>query len=165
MGGFYDTKMVMIPVHINFKGGSFLKRGNLSYNFSKEREKKKEEEVAHNSSFVLGIQKVVCVGFAGGPHLRGSSTMTLSHGQLTALKVLGTGAIAFCGLYMYFRRRKTIEKSSSLRKMSFSVLNDETCSTVDMESPISATWTSLGLEQPLVIAMCGLPARGKGCNT
>ena len=86
--------------------------------------------------------------------------MTLSHGQLTALKLLGTGAIA-CGLYMYFRRRKTIVKSKSLRKMSFSVLNDDTGSTVDMESPIPATWTSLGLEQPLVIAMCGLPARGR----
>ena len=45
--------------------------------------------------------------------------------------------------------------------MSFSVLNDDTGSTVDMESPIPATWTSLGLEQPLVIAMCGLPARGR----
>ena len=73
------------------------------------------------------------------------------------LKVVGTGVVASALIMFYMRRRKTLNNGSS---RSFTVMDDESCGSLDTDSPLPSTWTSLGLEQPLVIAMCGLPARG-----
>lgn len=53
--------------------------------------------------------------------------------------------------------RSDLEKSPSFSKSPsyFELTNEDTSATLSPE------WTALGLEQPLVIAMVGLPARGK----
>ena len=40
-------------------------------------------------------------------------------------------------------------------------IDDETQDIVEETDDASKSWTSLGFEEPLVIAMVGLPARGK----
>jgi hypothetical protein len=91
--------------------------------------------------------------------------------RLNALGVLTsiTIPILFAGVYLYFRNKKVKKKSlltesSTIQKrQSFSIVEEKarSASIVDSVSSELGTWTSLGLEQPLVIAMVGLPARGK----
>jgi len=51
-------------------------------------------------------------------------------------------------------------------RRNFSVVDmDDHADAAHTDSPSAVTWTSLGLEQPMVIAMVGLPARGKSYLT
>jgi predicted kinase len=71
---------------------------------------------------------------------------------------------AIVPILLSYKRKKAIERigigkkttsSSSVSKVS------DTQEDVSSNFKITSTWTALGLEQPLVIAMVGLPARGK----
>ena len=55
----------------------------------------------------------------------------------------------------------THQKMRSRRRKFCIVEADESSGSLEVDSPLPGNWTALGLEQPLVIAMSGLPARGK----
>ena len=70
-------------------------------------------------------------------------------------QVVGATVGLASALYIYHRHRK-------VRRRKFCIVEaDETSGALETDSPLPGNWTSLGLEQPLVIAMSGLPARGK----
>lgn len=86
-------------------------------------------------------------------------------GTLTALAVPVTVAVVYA-----FVRRQSLSRNkpgSPLRRNSIShsnflVVEEKAANAKLIANPqVMGTWTSLGLEQPLVIAMVGLPARGK----
>jgi hypothetical protein len=77
------------------------------------------------------------------------------HVQQIAVTVVTVGIASF-GLYFFHRSRKgSAKRNFSIRE------DDEMSGSLEADSPLPGTWTSLCLEQPLVIAMSGLPARGK----
>lgn len=93
---------------------------------------------------------------------------SLLAGSLIAVLV----PVAVAAIYGIIRRRTNIKRLktptySTLRRNSTSQSNfivvEEKASNAKLipHTQVMGTWTSLGLEQPLVIAMVGLPARGK----
>lgn len=78
-----------------------------------------------------------------------------------SLRVLATLSIPIAATLLYIIFRKSEKQKSE--KRNFSVVEEQRMlADAPEQSPhIQGTWTSLGLEQPVVIAMVGLPARGK----
>lgn len=73
-------------------------------------------------------------------------------------------------IYKRYRDNKNAEANGRLRRIrkndrSFVIVEEKgnigSLDESDRESHATSAWNSLGLEQPLVIAMVGLPARGK----
>lgn len=56
-------------------------------------------------------------------------------------------------------------RSSNKGRAKYSVIDESGQAKVEEDARSLKTWTALGLEQPLVIAMVGLPARGKSYIT
>lgn len=88
------------------------------------------------------------------------------------LKIIASLAVplAFASMYIFIKRirNRSRKKSSSFslprigsKKKIFEVLDDQQGMYTIEGGPRPSHWNSLGLEQPLVIAMVGLPARGK----
>ena len=70
-------------------------------------------------------------------------------------QVIGATVGLASAIFLYRRHRK-------VKRRKFCIVEaDETSGALETDSPLPASWTSLCLEQPLVIAMSGLPARGK----
>ena len=72
-------------------------------------------------------------------------------------QVVSVAAGLVSALFLLQRHRKI----RSSRPKFCIVEADETSGSLEVDSPLPGNWTSLCLEQPLVIAMSGLPARGK----
>jgi predicted kinase len=81
--------------------------------------------------------------------------MASSKQKLLLWQVLYT-TVGLATVYFLFKRKNRVSK----RKFII-VEADETSGALETGSPPPGSWNSLGLEQPLVIAMVGLPARGK----
>lgn len=72
-------------------------------------------------------------------------------------QVVGVTAGLASALFLFHRHRK-----SRFSRRKFCIVEaDESSGSLEVDSPLPGNWTALGLEQPLVIAMSGLPARGK----
>ena len=74
--------------------------------------------------------------------------------------------------YFLFKRKKsrdnysnnnsnTLPRRLSKKRLSYSIIDETSMTKIETPTTNLETWTSLGLEQPMVIAMVGLPARGK----
>ena len=76
---------------------------------------------------------------------------------------LTTGLIAAPVLSWVWNRWKKYVRKFILKNEPQTLFDEEICDTQDFvqEDDDSSRWTSLGFEEPLVIAMVGLPARGK----
>jgi predicted kinase len=73
-----------------------------------------------------------------------------------------TVTIPISAAVIFFNLRRKNGKGAPEKTKSFTVVEEKSgSSSINHDSEVMGTWTSLGLEQPLVIAMVGLPARGK----
>ena len=78
--------------------------------------------------------------------------------------VLSIAMPALVAVVVWFARPRDGKSKSELSSSSqfFSVVEEpKECVSTVPNPKVMGTWTSLGLEQPVVIAMVGLPARGK----
>lgn len=83
------------------------------------------------------------------------------------LMALGAGTLVGMFIFVFIRGRKRGQKKPTVDySRKFSVIEDVggkafLDESIHSEATPGPSWTTLGLEQPLVIAMVGLPARGK----
>lgn len=83
------------------------------------------------------------------------SILEIMASKVLIWQVVGATVGLVSAIFLYRRHRK-------VKRRKFCIVEaDETSGALETDSPLPASWTSLCLEQPLVIAMSGLPARGK----
>ena len=98
-------------------------------------------------------------------------SLTISLPKSPSLAIVLTISIPLLvsSAYFLFKRKKsrdnhnnnTLPRRLSNKRLSYSVIDETSMTKIETPTTNLETWTSLGLEQPMVIAMVGLPARGK----